>query len=395
MRKKLSLSFLLILPFVAYFLGFVQGSDQFNSHASLPTPAVLEERDLSLLWQVWDTVAAKYVDGESLTDEQLMYGAVKGVVHSIGDPFSEFLDPDESKAFLDDLNGTLTGIGAEVGIRNDVLTVISPLRGSPAEKAGLLPGDHIFKINGVISADFSVFEAVQHIRGEAGSTVVLTVLRSNELQPHEIAIVRDFITIESVTVAQRDDGIAVITVAAFADDTATEFAKALQELALTDPTGVVIDLRFNGGGYLDAAVNMTSKVLASGDVVMIRERGLPDQVLSVSGTPILPQTPLVVLINAGSASASEILAGALQDAGRAQIVGEKSFGKGTVQELINSFADGSTLRITVAKWFTPGGRNVTQDGIEPDVVVPMTADDYEAERDPQLEKAIEILHKAS
>jgi len=394
MRKKLSFSLLLILPFIAYFIGFIHGSDQFDSQGLLPELAIEEERDLSLLWQVWDTVAAKYVDSETLTDEQLMYGAVKGVVRSIGDPFSEFLDPQESAAFLDDLNGSLTGIGAEVGIRNDVLTVISPLRGSPAEAAGLLPGDHIFKIDTAISADFSIFEAVQHIRGEPGTTVLLTVFRNGELHPREIPIVRDFIDIESVIVEQRDDGIAVVTVATFADDTAAEFTKALQQLALTDPAGVILDLRFNGGGYLDAAVDMTSKLLASGDVVIIRERGLPDQVLRVSGTPILPQTPLVVLINGGSASASEIMAGALQDAGRAEIVGEQSFGKGTVQELISSFTDGSTLRITVAKWFTPSGRNVTLDGIEPDVLVEMTAEDYELDRDPQLEKAIEILREA-
>ena len=189
----------------------------------------------------------------------------------------------------------------------------------------------------------------------------------------------------------REDGIAVVTIATFADDTAEEFRKTLADLALQNPKGMILDLRFNGGGFLDAAIEITSKLLESGNVVIIHERGKVNQVVSVSGAPLLPQTPLVVLINEGSASSSEIVAGALQDSRRATLIGQKSFGKGTVQELISNFRDGSTLRITVAKWFTPSGRDVDEEGIEPDIMVEMKLENYFSEIDPQLDAAVEFL----
>ena len=353
--------------------------------------AAVAELDIETFDEVWATTMDRFVDVEKLDPEAMFYGAMKGVVAALGDPHSEFLDPEESEEFLDSLDGDLTGIGAEIGMRDDILTIVSPLRSSPAEAAGLLPGDQIYKIGEEFAADFTVFEAVRKIRGEIGTEIILTIFRDDEPQSREISIIRDLIDIESVHTEIRDDGIAVVTVNTFADDTADEFQKALVELALENPDGIVLDLRFNGGGFLDAAIEMASDLLASGTVVQIHERGKSDEILGVSGRAILPTTPLVVLINEGSASASEILAGALQDAGRATLLGETSFGKGTVQELISEFRDGSTLRITIAKWFTPAGRDIDGIGIEPDIFVEFTVDDYLDERDPQLDAAVKWL----
>ena len=367
------------------------GSLEIENESLLEDSSAVADLDIATFDAVWEIVEQKFVDVEKLDSETMFYGAMKGVVAALGDPHSEFLDPEESEEFLDSLEGELTGIGAEVGERDEILTIVSPLRGSPAEAAGLLPGDKIYKIGDEFASDFTVFEAVRKIRGPIGTEITLTIFRGDEVQSREITITRDLIDIESVFTEVRDDGIAVVTVNTFADDTADEFQKALVDLSLQNPDGIVLDLRFNGGGFLDAAIEMASDLLAGGTVVQIHERGKSDEIIGVSGRPILPTTPLVVLINEGSASASEILAGALRDNSRATLLGETSFGKGTVQELISEFADGSTLRITVAKWFTPAGHDVDGIGITPDIVVEFTADDYLAERDPQLDAAIEFL----
>lgn len=403
MRKKLVINVVLVgivVMIAGFFLGrycAFKAQDKYSQKVEKMFAEILEDSkvtiglDTKTFDNVWRTAEKKFVDVEKLDPDQMLYGAMKGVIVSLGDPHSEFLTPKESEEFLDSLDGDLTGIGAEVGIRDEVITIISPLRGSPAEKAGLLPGDRIFKIDEDIASDYTLFEAVKKIRGQPHTDVVLTIFRGEEVQSREITITRDFIDIESVIYEMRDDGIAVVTVATFADDTSDEFTKALADLALKNPKGLILDLRFNGGGFLDAAIEMTSKLLESGDVLRIYERGKHDQVVSVSGAPLLPLTPLVVLINEGSASSSEIMAGALQDAGRATVIGEKSFGKGTVQELVRDFGDGSTLRITVAKWFTPSGRDVSEEGIEPDVRVEMDVADYFSRNDPQLDAAVEFL----
>ncbi|MCK5472214.1 S41 family peptidase [Candidatus Gracilibacteria bacterium] len=402
MQKKF-LTLTIFLAFVAFAGGFemgksrsrevveITGGDEVAELSILQSSKVGEKLNVQIFDEVWKTAEKKFVDVEKLNPEKMLYGAMKGVIASFGDPHSEFLDPAESEEFLDSLEGDLTGIGAEVGMRDEILTIISPLRGSPAEKAGLLPGDKVFKIGGEIASDFSLFEAVKHIRGEPGTEIILTIFRGEETHSREIRITRDFIEIESVISEMRDDGIVVVTVATFADDTAEEFEEVLADLAIQNPKGMILDLRFNGGGFLDAAIEITSKLLESGEVVRIHERGKTDQIILVSGAPLLPQIPLVVLINEGSASSSEIVAGALQDSGRATIIGEKSFGKGTVQELISNFSDGSTLRITVAKWFTPSGRDVNEEGIQPDIVVKMELEDYFSDNDPQLDAAAEFL----
>ena len=366
-------------------------TEEIEDDSLLTDSTAVADLDIVTFDQVWRTAEAKFIDAEKLNSKEMLYGAMKGVIESLGDPHSEFLTPTESEQFMASLEGELTGIGAEVGIRDEIITIISPLRGSPAERAGLLPGDKVFKIDDEISSDLTLFEAVKKIRGEIGSEVKLTIFRGEEMQSREIKITRELIEIESVISEMREDGIAVVTVNTFSDDTAEEFTEILAELAIQNPKGMILDLRFNGGGFLDAAIEIASKLLPSGNVVVIHERGKADQAIPVSGAPLLPQTPLVVLINEGSASSSEIVAGALQDNARATLVGTKSFGKGTVQELISNFRDGSTLRISIAKWFTPNGRDIDQIGIEPDFEVGMELEDYFSEKDPQLDAAVEFL----
>ncbi|MCF7836249.1 S41 family peptidase [Candidatus Gracilibacteria bacterium] len=366
-------------------------AEEVEDESLLGDSAAVIDLDIGTFDQVWRTAMAKFVDVEKLDPKKMLYGAMKGVIESLGDPHSEFLTPTESEQFLASLEGELIGVGAEVGIRDEIITIISPLRGSPAERAGLLPGDKVFKIDDEISSDLTLFEAVKKIRGEIGSQVKLTIFRGEEMQSREITITRELIDIKSVNSEMREDGIAMVTVNTFAEDTAEEFTKILADLALQNPKGMVLDLRFNGGGFLDVAIEIASKLLPSGNVVVIHERGKADQVIPVSGAPLLPQTPLVVLINEGSASSSEIVAGALQDNARATLVGTKSFGKGTVQELISNFSDGSTLRISIAKWFTPNGRDIDKIGIEPDFEVGMALEDYFSKKDPQLDAAVEFL----
>jgi carboxyl-terminal processing protease len=395
LQKKILITLIVVLPIIAYLVGFQIASRDsvvaIKPAAVVATKEVSDVSDLKMFWQVWEKVKEKYVDIEDLTPQKMMYGAIRGIVESLGDPHSEFLDPTQSKEFLDSLEGNLTGIGAEVGIRDSSLIIVSPLRGSPAEKAGLLPGDHIFKIDGEITTHLSLFEAVEKIRGKEGTQVTITIFREGEVESRDVTITREFIDVDSVVVTKREDGITLITVSTFADDTAIEFKKVLAQLAAEKPKGVILDLRFNGGGFLDAAVEMASQLMSEGEVVKIYERGKSDQTLSVSGFAVLPQTPLVVLINEGSASSSEILAGALRDNGRAKIFGKKSFGKGTVQELIRDFADGSMLRITVAKWFTPKGVDVTAEGIHPDFEINLNAKEFFAGKDTQLDAAAKYL----
>ncbi|MDD3066480.1 MAG: S41 family peptidase [Candidatus Gracilibacteria bacterium] len=395
LQKKIFITLIIVLPILAFLLGFEIASKELITSTSSPAVAEVTEaaspEDLKMFWQVWEKVKEKYVDVEKLDAEKMMYGAMRGIVESLGDPHSEFMDPEESKEFLNSLEGSLTGIGAEVGMRDGMLVIVSPLRGSPAEKAGLLPGDNIFKIDGEITSNLSITEAVQKIRGEANTKVTLTIFRQGEVESRDVIITRAFIDIDSVVVTKREDGIAIATVSTFAEDTAAEFKKALVTLAAEKPKGVILDLRFNGGGFLDAAIEMASDLMTEGPVVKIHERGKADKIVGVTGYSILPQTPLVVLINEGSASSSEILAGALRDNGRAKIFGKKSFGKGTVQELIQDFADGSILRVTVAKWFTPAGTDVTAEGIHPDFEVELSAKDFFAGNDTQLNAAAKYL----
>lgn len=371
-------------------LEFLFGGDSGSGH-TIVSPE--EEVNLSLMWAVWRLLLKHYIEPQDLQVQTMLYGAVGGLVRAVDDPYSVFMTPSENEAFHESLDGTLQGIGAELTLRQDQIIVVAPLKGSPAAATGLQPEDVILAVDGEDIFGETLDEVVQRIRGPKDTDVTLTIRRKGGWEPREMTIRRARIEIPSVEYERKETAsgsIAYIEINQFADNTTEEVEDALQILQKGPIDGIILDVRYNGGGYLDRAVDLVSMFLKQGKVVSVgRKEGEPEAHY-VYGRPIDTTTPLVVLINEGSASASEILAGALQDHKRATIIGKKSFGKGTVQEIFE-LPGGSSVRITVARWFTPNGRDLGKEGIEPDIDVDLTAEDTEEGRDPQLEEAMEIL----
>lgn len=395
----LKLVFLFALLALVFWFGFEKGkkSDGEKSPAvenllELKGLKESEKIDLTLYWNVFSKLKEKYVDAEKLTNEDLLYNSIKGMLSATDDPYTVFMDPEENKAFDEDIEGTFEGIGAELGIKQGILTVVSPLKDSPAEKAGLRVGDKILKVNDESTADMSIDDAVSRIRGKDGTEVKLTVYRAeSEEKTKEITVTRGVIKVESVTLEMKDNNIAYFNVVRFGDDTAIVFNRLLREVP-RETEGIVVDLRNNPGGYLDVAIDLASLMLPDGKVVVIEEdkEGQKKNFYS-RGEDKLSAIKTVVLINEGSASASEILAGALRDnRENVTLVGQKSYGKGSVQELIE-LSDNTSVKITVARWLTPNGEQINEKGIQPDIEVELTDEDYEQNRDPQLDKALEIL----
>jgi len=368
---------------------------QNSAHLSQDEKLEIEDDvDFAMFWEVWNIVKTKYVDSENVKNKDLYYGALEGIVNSLNDPYTIFLDPEASKMFTDELSGSFEGIGAEIGIRDGVLTVVSPLANSPAEIAGLKTGDRIFKVDGEESFDWSVDKAVEAIRGPKGETVVLTVAREGEDDFIDISIVRDKIELPSVKLEYKtigDKKIALIELFSFNQDTYLQFAEKLKEIKQdSEIDGLILDLRDDPGGYLDVAIDIASEWIDEG--VVVSEKSGDGYIFDYNSRSYgdLAEMPTVVLLNEGSASAAEIVAGALQDYDQAVLVGDTSFGKGSVQTL-QELADGSTIKITIAKWLTPNGLNIDKEGIDPDIFVDYTREDWEADRDPQLDKALEIF----
>jgi carboxyl-terminal processing protease len=364
--------------------------------SSLMTSSSASKADLTIFWKVWDMVEQMYVDESKIDKQQMAYGAIKGMVASLGDPFTVYMTPEETREFDQSLNGQLEGIGAELTVRNGNLIVVSPLKNSPAEKAGLQPGDIVYKIDGQITSDMTLFDAIMKIRGAKGSKVVLTIVREGKNDPFEIPITRDTVNVESVSMEDKKDGIYLLSINQFNDTTKPEFEDKVKQLLLLQPKGIVLDLRFNGGGYLDISVDILSDFLKGvEDAVTIKRRdNINNETMKTSGAGRLAEVPLVVLINGGSASASEIVAGAIQDHKRGIVMGEQSFGKGSVQE-VDKLPDGSSLRVTIAKWYTPLGNNIDQVGIKPDIEVKPGADDSAGGADTQLDAAVKYLKDLS
>ena len=347
-----------------------------------------QTQDFSSLNNLQSTLERKF-DG-AVDSAEALDGAKAGLVDSLGDPYTTYLTKKQAQELSDDLKGNLSGIGAEIGFRNNQLTVIAPIAETPAAKAGLQPKDMIIKIDGKDPSGLSLEEAVSKIRGKAGTEVTLNIMRDNDT-PFDVKITRANISVPSVSY-KKDGTIGIITVSRFGDDTVDIVKKAVVDLESQGATKFVLDLRNNGGGYLQAAVGVSGVFMENKVVVEERKNGKTIDKLSTGAGGTLVGKPLVVLINSGSASASEITAGALQDHKVATLVGEKSFGKGSVQEIID-LAGGAQLKVTIAHWFTPKGRDIDETGITPDVEVKMSTDDINAGLDPQLGKAKELLNK--
>jgi carboxyl-terminal processing protease len=345
-----------------------------------------EDIDFSLFWEAYHKLQEKFVDKSKIDPKQIIYGAISGMVKSLGDPYTVFLTPEETKRFIEDVKGTFEGVGMEIGIKKGQLQVIAPLEGTPAYKAGLKAGDKILKINDTPTVDLTLEQAVSMIRGPKGTKVRLTIYREGWEKEKEIEIVRDVIEVPSLRWEEKD-GIIYLKIYQFTEKASLDFAKAAIEILKSPSRKIILDLRDNPGGYLEVAQDIAGWFLEKGKTVVIEEFANGERKEYKSeGPSYFSDYKIVVLINGGTASGAEILAGALRDNFGTLLIGEKSFGKGSVQEL-ERLREGS-LKITIAKWLTPSGKQISDVGLEPDEVVKIPEGE---EKDLQLERAIEIL----
>ena len=346
--------------------------------------------DFSTFWEAWDKLNTTYLNKKDLSGEKLLQGAINGLINAAGDPYTSYFNPDSNQSFNNELSGTFEGVGMELGVRDSKLVVIAPLDDSPAAKAGILAGDRIVEIEGQDTTKYSIADAVSKIRGKADTKVKITITREGRVEPLKLELTRATINVKSVKSRIEGDK-AIVTISRFGDNTKAEWDSVVNELATKGIKKIVLDLRNDPGGRLDTAIDIAGEFVSQKDSVVQQEDsdGQRQQFYSkVDGR--LQGSQVIVLINKGSASASEIVAGALQDYKKATIVGETSFGKGTVQA-VTDLKDGSGLHITVAKWLTPKGNWIHGKGIKPDVEVGLTEADVAANKDPQIQKAQELL----
>ena len=384
-------SILLALIFTgAAFYGGTRYGLSLKSSSQVP-PNELLEADFSLFWDAVNLIKNRYFDAKEVKDEDLLYGAIEGTVRALNDPYSSFFNPSDAKKFDQDISGSFGGIGAEIGIKNNQLLIITPLKGNPAEAVGLKSGDKILKIDDTFTTDLSVDEAVKLIRGEPDTEVKLFILRNGWEEAKEFKIVRKVIVVPTLDWEMKPGKIAYFELQNFNANASSLFYQAAFATLLEGADGMVLDLRNNPGGFLDVAVNLAGWFLDRGDIV-VKERFYSgeEKIFRANGNGALKDLPVVILVNGGSASAAEILAGALRDNRGVKIIGEKTFGKGTVQEIEN-LKDGSTLKISIAAWLTPDGHEIEKKGLEPDVEVKLIEEDVEKGKDSQFEKAIEVL----
>ena len=415
--KKLNV-FTLLIAILTFTLGWQLGHRDVslqwvNYHPTLNIESKQPPKeinvDFKLFWDTWDLVSRKYLDKAQVNPQKLFFGAISGMVAAVGDPYTVFLPPDQQKSSKEELGGSFEGVGIQLGFneqgssaspsKEKRLVVVAPLEGTPAEKVGVKPQDIIIKIDDKDTFGMSLPQAVQLIRGPKGTDVSLTIFRDGDTDTREFKLTRDMIVVKSVTskIEQTESGkkVAVIKLSRFGERTEEEWNEEISKILSSAPAGVVLDLRNNPGGFLEGAVFIGSEFLDGGDVVLQENyEGLKNS-YKVNRAGKLLKLPLVALINKGSASASEIVAGALQDRKRAKLVGEKSFGKGTIQEA-EELPGGTGIHITTAKWLTPNGRWVNEtEGLEPDVKVeipePKEGEETDEKKDPQLEKALELL----
>lgn len=401
----------------SFFVGYKEGEKSRNQSVEQVTTLINKETgqpekvDFAPFWTAWNVINEKFVTAKATTtDQEKVYGAIQGLAKSLGDPYTVFFPPEEDKRFETEISGAFEGVGMEIGIKGNVLTVVSPLKDTPAYRAGIKSGDQILKIDDKSTSEMTVESAVSIIRGTKGSSVRLTISRQDKPAPFEVTLTREVIKIPTINtelkpgsaaeggseIGLREDGIFVITLYSFTGDAANLFRGALRQFVESGAHKLILDLRGNPGGYLEASVDIASWFLPAGKVVVSEEyaTGRISDVYRSRGYNVFNgrKLEMVILVNQGSASASEILAGALQEHGVAKLVGMKTFGKGSVQELVKITPD-TSLKVTVARWLTPNGRSISEQGLEPDVVVDFTQADAEKKADPQMKAAVDLLNK--
>ncbi|MBI2676995.1 MAG: S41 family peptidase [Candidatus Yanofskybacteria bacterium] len=404
-NNKITLLILLVLLLGGSFYGGIKFEKFKNDSAVDQIITQIDNKDLGqpvsidfgLFWTALNKLEEKFVDQEKLQDKRnLVYGAIEGMVNSLGDPYTVFLKPEESKKFEEQINGSFGGVGIEIGMRKNLLTVIAPIKDTPAYKAGILAGDIIIKINDKDAGGLTIDEAVTQIRGKKGTSVKLTVQRNGDKDPKEFNLIREEIKIPTIDWKLLEDNVAHIQLLTFNRNIDADFARVAKEILASKAEKIVLDLRNNPGGILDSAVNIAGWFLDPNQTVVSEKfADKTETILKTAKNGQLKKYPMIIIINKGSASASEILAGALRDNRGIKIVGETSFGKGSVQELVEFLSGNkkSTLKITIAKWFTPSGISISDNGIKPDYEVKKDAEETEKDplKDPQLEKALEII----
>lgn len=402
--------FTILIAILTFTLGWQLGHRDVNFKWANYRPTLKLEKkeppkevqlDFKLFWDTWDLVSKKHLDKKNIDPQKLFYGAISGMVAAVGDPYTVFLPPEQQKSSKEELNGQFEGVGIQLGFnKGKRLVVIAPLEGTPAERAGIKPQDIIAKIEDKDTGGISLPEAVKLIRGPKGSEVTLTIFREGEEDTREFKLTRDTIIVKSVSFKEEQTKsgkkVAILKLSRFGERTQDEWNEAVSQVLSEATQSLILDVRNNPGGFLDGAVFIASEFLADGEVVLQENYQGQKTSYKVNRQGKLLKLPMVVIINKGSASASEIVAGALQDRKRAKLVGEKSFGKGTIQEA-EDLPGGTGIHITTARWLTPNGRWVNdKEGLEPDVIVEMPKDsgdeDKEGEKkDAQLEKALELL----
>jgi carboxyl-terminal processing protease len=359
----------------------------------------LDGMDLTILKEVYDKAVFNFVDPSKIDKQKMTYGAVSGMIKALDDPYTVFYNPEESKEFQEDISGSFEGVGMQLGVKDNQIKVIAPLKGTPAEKSGILPGDVIIEVDEQSTIELTIEEVTSKIRGQKGTKVTLTIIRTDKEgspETKKIEIIRDVIkipTIELETIEKDNKKIAHLIISHFSELVFDDFKKAGYEIINGGYDGIILDLRNNPGGLLDKAVSIAGWFLEKGNVVLTEQnKNLEENSYKADGPANFVNTPLVILIDKGTASASEILTGAIKDNRGVLIIGETSFGKGLVQRVV-TLEDGSSLKVTTAKWYTPNKTLIQDTGIKPDIEVELSEEDIDNNKDPQLDRATEELIK--
>jgi len=398
-RKKTNIKLIVLIVLISVICSGIGGF--FIGRLSQPDNSVLpktkfknnkypEEFNFSIMDEILKIIDRDYVDKEKIDNQKMFHAMMAGLVAGLEDPYTVFMTPKRTKEFNEDIDGKFQGIGAEIAQKGGFIVIVAPLADSPAERAGLKAGDKIFAIDDEDATGLTVSEAVQRIRGEKGTVVKLSIVRE-DTDPFDVEVTRDVIYIKSVKTEIKEGNIAYIEISNFNTDTNSLFNKAVDEMKAKNIKGIVLDMRNNPGGLLDSAIFVASAWVENSNVVVSEKFGDGTVIdYNAKGTSDFINIPTVVLIDRGSASGSEIVAGALKDYEKATLVGEQTFGKGSVQNL-QTLSDGSSLKITIAKWLTPNGVSISEEGVSPDEEVEYTREDFENDLDPQLDRALEIL----